>query len=102
MAKLVVMYPKPNDPAHFQKFYRDVHIPLVEKMPGIRSYSYGYPAGPDGREGAFFCFFIATFDSVSAIKDAFASPEGKEVVADIPNYSPDHHPTMLFLESTDG
>jgi uncharacterized protein (TIGR02118 family) len=102
MAKLVVMYPKPKDPAHFERFYREVHIPLVEKMPGIKNYNYGYPTGPDGKDGAFFCFFIATFDSVKAIREAFASPVGKDVLADIPNYSPDHHPTMLFLESIDG
>ena len=56
MAKLVGMYPKPEDTAHFEKFYREVHIPLVEKMPGIKNYSYGYPTGPDGEEGDFFAF----------------------------------------------
>ncbi len=84
MAKLVVMYRKPEDPKHFEKFYREVHIPLVEKMPGIKDYSYGYPTGPDGEEGAFFCFFIVTFYNVEAIKQGFASPAGKDVMADIP------------------
>jgi hypothetical protein len=60
-------------------------------MPGIKNYSFGDPTGPNGMDGAFFCFFIATFESVSvgAIKEALASPAGKRVVADIPNYSPD-------------
>ena len=101
MARLVVMYPKPKDPEQFKSFYREVHVPLCEKMPGIKNISYGYPEGPDGEEAAFFCFFTATFDSVDAIKEAFASPAGHDVLADIPNYSPDHFPTRLFLESTE-
>ncbi len=44
--------------------------------------------------------FIGTFHRLNAINEALASPEGQEVVADIPNYSPDA-PTILHLDSTD-
>lgn len=101
MSKLVVMYPKPKDPAHFDKHFREIHVPLVKKMPGLKSHSFGPALGPDGKDGAFFWVFIGTFDSTDAIKAALASPEGHAAVADIPNYSPDG-PTILFLESTEG
>ncbi len=45
--------------------------------------------------------FIGTFDSLNAINEALASPEGQKVVADIPNYYNDM-PTILHLDSTDG
>lgn len=101
MAKLLVMYPKPKDPDHFAKHFRETHVPLVAKMPGFRGASFGPATGPDGKDGAFFWVFVGTFDSVEAIGKALGSPEGEAAVADIPNYSPDHAPTILLLDSTD-
>lgn len=101
MSKLVVMYPKPADPAHFDKHFRDVHMPLVQKMPGLKSFSFGPAKGLDGADGAFFWMFIGTFDSHDAIMAALGSPEGAEAVADIPNYS-SAAPTILALDSTEG
>ncbi len=101
MAKLVVLYKKPADPAHFDKHFREVHAPLAQKMPGLRGFSFGPASALDGSEGAFFWIFIGTFDSLPAIHAALASPEGQDVVADIPNYYADA-PTILHLDSTDG
>jgi uncharacterized protein (TIGR02118 family) len=33
MTKLVVLYKKSADPWHFEKHFREVHMPLVQKMP---------------------------------------------------------------------
>ena len=102
MANLIVMYPKPKDPAHFEKHFREIHLPLVKKMPGLKSHSLGTATGPDGKDGAFFWVFIGEFDSIQAIKDALGSQAGQDAVADIPNYSPDHPPTILFVDATHG
>ena len=101
MSKLVVLYNKPADPVHFDKHFREIHVPLVRKMPGLRGFSFGPTTTLDGGEGAFFWMFIGTFDSLKAIHESLASPEGQEVVADIPNYYSDT-PTILHLDSTDG
>jgi uncharacterized protein (TIGR02118 family) len=101
VSKLVVLYKKPADPEHFDKHFREVHVPLVQKMPGLRGFSFGPASTLDGGEGAFFWMFIGTFDSFAAINEALASPEGQDVVADIPNYYSDV-PTILHLDSTDG
>lgn len=101
MARLIVMYPKPNDPAHFEKHFRETHMPLVEKMPGLRGSAFGPATGPDGKDGAFFWVFSGRFDSIQAIQDALGSKAGQDAVADIPNYSPDHAPTILFQDSTE-
>lgn len=101
MSKLVVLYKKPADPAHFDKHFRSVHVPLVAKVPGLRSYSFGPANGLDGGDGAFFWMFIGTFDSLKAMQEGLGSPEGKATVADIPNY---YHeaPTILHLDATEG
>ncbi len=48
MSKLVVLYKKPADPAHFDKHFREVHAPLAQKMPGLRAYSFGPASTLDG------------------------------------------------------
>ena len=101
LTKLIVMYPKPANPAQFDQHFRSVHMPLVQKMPGLRRFSYGPAKGVDGADGAFFWVFVGTFDSVDAIQAALGSPEGQAAVADIPNYSP-AAPTILTLEETEG
>ena len=34
MAKLIVVYRIPRDPAEFDRYYAQVHTPLAKKMPG--------------------------------------------------------------------
>ena len=101
MSKLIVLYKKPADPAQFESHFRSVHMPLVQKLPGLRSFSFGPATALDGSEGPYFWTFIGTFDSLKAIQDALGTPEGEKVVADIPNYSPDA-PTIFHLDSTEG
>lgn len=101
MSKLIVLYPKPSDPAHFERHFRETHMPLVQMMPGLRSFSFGPTTSLDGKDGAFFWMFAGTFDTLKAITDALSSPEGQKVVDDIPNYSTEA-PTILHLDGTDG
>jgi uncharacterized protein (TIGR02118 family) len=98
MYKLIVLYPKPNDPDHFKKHYREAHVPLVKKIPGLKSYSYGYPATLDGKDPPHFCIFVGEFENGEAMQAAMGSAEGKAAVADIPNYSP-KGATALHMES---
>ena len=102
MSKLIVMYPKPADPAHFDRYFRDVHMPLVAKMPGLRSASYGPATSLDGSDGAFFWILVGTFDSREAMAAGLGSPEGQAAVADLPNYSKAAAPSILHLDATEG
>ena len=102
MNKLIVMYKKPADPVHFAKHFREIHMPLVVKMPGLMSHSFGPATAPGGADGDYFWVFVGTFDSAAAISAGLGSPEGQAALADIPNYSPDSPPTVLFLDATEG
>lgn len=41
MVKFLVLYNTPEDPEAFERHYRDVHIPLTKKLPGLRRYTIG-------------------------------------------------------------
>ena len=88
MADVVVTYKTPKDPAAFDKYYAETHIPLAKKMPGLRKYTVSKgpvatPAGPSGNH----LIATLTFDSMAAIGAAFASPEGKATAADLPKFA---------------
>lgn len=88
MADLVVLYKTPTDPAAFDKYYADIHIPLAKKLPGLRKYTVtkgpiATPAGPS----ALHLIATLSFDSMAAIGAAFASAEGKATAADVPKFA---------------
>jgi uncharacterized protein (TIGR02118 family) len=93
MIELIVLYKKPKDPEHFEKYYREVHGPMAGKLPGLKSYKYG-PVRGLGGPGEFFWYWSGTFNSRQAALDAIASPEGQAGNADVPNY---YHDVPLFM-----
>ena len=97
MAEIVVMYKTPKDPAAFDKYYAETHIPLAKKLPGLRKYqvSKGTVATPAGPSGVYLVA-ILTFDSMAAIQSAFASAEGKAAAADLPKFATGGADLMFF------
>ena len=88
MHRLLVLYNEPKDPAHFRKYYLETHVPLVNKMPGIKNAHYAFDAKLLGTDkSAYFCIFEADFASEAALMDALGSKEGQAVAGDVPNYA---------------
>src|SRR6201991_820894 len=88
MAEVVVMYKTPKDPAAFDKYYAETHVPLAKKMPGLRKFQVSQgpvatPAGPS----AFHLIAILTFDNMAAIQKAFGSAEGRAAAGDSPKFA---------------
>ena len=88
MAKIVVTYKTPTDPAAFDKYYAETHIPLAKKMPGLRKYevSRGAVASPAGASGIHLIAMLS-FDDIAAVQAAFGSPEGKAAAGDLKNFA---------------
>jgi uncharacterized protein (TIGR02118 family) len=85
--KLLVLYPPPDDPEHFRSYYVNTHIPLVEKLPGLRRARYSMDVRGLGGESPYFCVGEFEFDSAKALEAALNSEEGKATVGDVPNYA---------------
>ena len=94
MTRLIVLYKKPKDPEHFEKYYREVHGPMTGKLYGIGDCKYGRVSALDGGAGEFFWYWSGAFDSRQAALDAMASPAGQAGAADVPNY---YHEDPLFM-----
>ncbi len=97
---LTVLYPKPDDPAAFKRYYEGTHIPLARTLPGLRSLRFGYPEALTPGESPHFCIFQAEFDSPSAMAQALKSEIGAKVAADVPNYSPKGATLVHFSANT--
>ena len=40
--KALALYPRPDDPQAFRDHYENIHLPLVAKLPGLRSLRYSF------------------------------------------------------------
>lgn len=88
MATVLVLYKTPKDPEAFDRYYVQNHIPLANKIPGLRSYtiSKGSIATPAGASGLHL---VATlkFDSMADVQAGLSSPEGAAAAGDLPNFA---------------
>src|SRR5437879_1767559 len=87
MHKLVVPYQHPTDPDAFRAYYRDHHLPLVAKIPGIKAMRYSFQVGSAGGQAPYFAIFEGDFEDAEALRTALASPEGQAVAGDVGNYA---------------
>jgi uncharacterized protein (TIGR02118 family) len=97
MARLVVMYKAPKDPAAFDRYYFATHVPMAKKIPGLRKYevnrgAVATPAGPSG----IHLIAILQFDDLAAIQRAFASAEGQAAAADVQTFATGGVDMFLF------
>jgi len=98
MAKMVVIYQKPDDVAAFERHYFETHIPMAKRLPGIRKYevSYGPIVSPAAPSDAWLVGTLY-FDSMAAMREAFASDAGQECAADRRAYAPDPSKFQMLL-----
>ena len=88
MIKLVAMYGKPQDPAHFDRYYREVHVPLAKKIPGLKRFTLHKVLGsPQEGEPPYYCLTEVYWDDLETARKALASPDGKASYNDVPNYA---------------
>lgn len=88
MAKVIALYGTPTDPAAFDRYYFDEHVPLAKKIPGLRAYEVTRGSiGSLGGESPWYLIATLTFDSVASIEAALTSAEGQETAADLARFA---------------
>lgn len=88
MYRLTVLYGHPEDPAAFDRYYREVHLPLAAKMKGLKGWTIGKcePAEPGGKPDYYMIVGLYT-ESRAALEAMLSSAEGQAAVADVPNFA---------------
>jgi uncharacterized protein (TIGR02118 family) len=88
MHKILVLYPHPQDEKKFRPHYEDIHLRLVQKLPGLLASRHSFVIqGEPGARAPFFCVFEAEFTNEAAMVTAMQSVAGQAVVADVPNFA---------------
>ncbi|NTV99986.1 MAG: EthD family reductase [Oscillochloris sp.] len=88
MVKLTVLYGQPTDPAAFDRHYREVHIPLAQKMQGWKGWTIGKCESSTPGESSPYYMIVALYaTSRAAAEEILASPEGQATVADVQNFA---------------
>ena len=90
MHKVIVLYSPPKDPEHFREHYREKHLPLVAKLPGLLASRHSFSVQGVNVTSPYFCIWEGEFASEAALGEAMGSPIGREVDADAANYSNGH------------
>jgi len=100
VVRFLVVYETPTDPAAFDEHYRQVHIPLAKKLPGLRRYTVSRDVAALRGE-PFYLVAELDWDDMDALRAAFASPEGQATARDIAELVPDGGIRSMIFELND-
>ena len=101
MAQMIVIYKTPADKEAFDKHYFEVHIPLAKKLPGLKKYEVSKsPVISITGEKEIYLIGTLYFESLDAIKTAFASEEGRACAADRKILVADDDKIQMYLFDT--
>lgn len=101
MGRMVVIYNTPRDPAAFDKHYFEVHVPLAKRLPGLRKYEVSKrPVASLAGDAVPYLIGTLYFDDLAAIRNAFASPIGRECAADRRILAPNDEDLQMYLFET--
>lgn len=97
MVKLIALYKKPADVKAFEEHYFDVHIPITNKIPGLKKVEVSRMTGSPMGECEYHLMAELYFDNMDALKAGMSSPEGKASGKDLMSFAKDIV-VMMFAE----
>jgi uncharacterized protein (TIGR02118 family) len=80
--RFVALYETPMHPELFERHYREVHIPLARRLPGLRRYTLGRDLAAIRGGCPYYMVAELDWDTMDELRIAFASPEGRACGAD--------------------
>ena len=87
MYKLIALYRQPEDTAAFDKYYADVHRPLVEKIPGLQKIVMNRGVEAPWGAPAYYLVVEMHFADEATFKTALASPENAAAGKDVRKFA---------------
>ena len=88
MCRLTVLYGHPADPAEFDRYYHQIHIPIARKMKGLKGWTIGKCESATPGERPLYYMIVGLYtDSRADMEAILASPEGQATIADVPKFA---------------
>ena len=87
MFKLLALYKTPQDPEAFMAHYRDVHVPLVHKIPGLQKVELTKVHSTLMGEAGNFLLAEMYFADEASYKAAMKSPENAAAGKDVGTFA---------------
>jgi len=88
MYRLTVLYGHPQDPAEFDRYYQEVHLPIARKMKGLTGWTIGKcETAVLGQEPPYYMIVGLYAPSKADLERILASPEGEAAIADVNNFA---------------
>jgi len=85
MAKMIVMYDQPKNKEGFEKYYNEVHIPLAEKVPNLKSAGVHHVLQTMNSDQQLYLIAELEFETPEILAKSLATPEAQEVQGDLRN-----------------
>src|SRR6185436_17780951 len=88
MTRLTVLYGHPADPAAFDRYYQEVHIPIARTMKGLKGWTIGKcESAVAGQHPPYYMIVGLYGDTRADLERILATPEGHATIADVPNFA---------------
>lgn len=87
MYTVTILYPQPKDPAAFDSYYDNVHIPLASRMRGLVRWTVQRVQTKDGVTSPYYMIVQLSAESEQVLRAVLDSPEGRAAAADVPNFA---------------
>ncbi len=88
MFSMTILYNHPTDAAEFDRYYKEVHTPLVQKIKGLKGLSVThFKPGPRGEKPPYYLMAILYSDTPEEFNAVMGTPEGRVASADVPNFA---------------
>lgn len=88
MFRLTALYGYPKDPASFDRYHEETHIPLAKKLPGLKGYVVSKPeVFNSAAPSPAYVMTELYFENREAFEEALAAIEGQVAVADVQNFA---------------
>lgn len=103
MAKIVVFYKQTKKQEEFEKYYFNVHIPLVKKISQIKNLKISRVVQTNNTIPDLYLHGEIEFENMDALNEAVRSPEGQAMFEDakvLRSYF-ESPPITAFVESVE-
>jgi uncharacterized protein (TIGR02118 family) len=88
MIQVTILYGHPQDPAAFDRHYRESHASLAKKLPGLKGYTINKPTSINPQEPSpYYLIADLYFEDRETMQAAFQSSEGQAAVNDVPHFA---------------